>query len=41
MLAPRSAKELQENVLPKLHGMRKLPGSPNLGGTLFRIIAED
>ncbi|GJY75948.1 hypothetical protein Tco_0481064 [Tanacetum coccineum] len=31
MLAPRSAKALQEKVLLKLHGIRKLPGSPSLG----------
>nr|GEX05010.1 hypothetical protein [Tanacetum cinerariifolium]GEX05018.1 hypothetical protein [Tanacetum cinerariifolium] len=35
MLAPRSAKALHEKVLLKLHGIRKLPGSPSLGGTLF------
>ncbi|GJS47439.1 hypothetical protein Tco_0597560 [Tanacetum coccineum] len=29
MLAPRSAKALQEKVLLKLHGIRKLPGSPS------------
>nr|GEV63663.1 hypothetical protein [Tanacetum cinerariifolium] len=40
MLAPRSAKALQEKVLLKLHGIRKLTGSPSLGGTLFWIIAE-
>nr|GEX41753.1 alpha/beta hydrolases superfamily protein [Tanacetum cinerariifolium] len=40
MLAPRSAKALHEKVMLKLHGMRKLSGSPNLGGTLFWIIAE-
>ncbi|GJZ43156.1 hypothetical protein Tco_0590411 [Tanacetum coccineum] len=40
MLALRSAKALQEKVLLKLHGIRKLPGSPSLGGTLFWIIAE-
>ncbi|GJW05232.1 hypothetical protein Tco_1564088 [Tanacetum coccineum] len=40
MLAPRSAKALQEKVLLKLDGIRKLPGSPSLGGTLFWIIAE-
>ncbi|GJS86745.1 hypothetical protein Tco_0769381 [Tanacetum coccineum] len=40
MLAPRSAKALQEKVLLKLHGIRKLPGSPSFGGTLFWIIAE-
>ncbi|GJS52361.1 hypothetical protein Tco_0625723 [Tanacetum coccineum] len=40
MLAPRLAKALQEKVLSKLHGIRKLPGSPSLGGTLFWIIAE-
>nr|GEU94156.1 hypothetical protein [Tanacetum cinerariifolium] len=40
MLAPRSAKALQEKVLLKLHGIRKLPGSPSLGGTLFWIIVE-
>nr|GEX66767.1 reverse transcriptase domain-containing protein [Tanacetum cinerariifolium] len=39
MLAPRSAKALQEKVL-KFHGIRKLPGSPSFGGTLFWIIAE-
>ncbi|GJR51844.1 hypothetical protein Tco_1402365 [Tanacetum coccineum] len=38
MLAPRSAKALQEKVLLKLHGIRKLLGSPSLGGTLFWII---
>ncbi|GKD22900.1 hypothetical protein Tco_1224603, partial [Tanacetum coccineum] len=40
MLAPRSAKALQEKVLLKLHGIRKLPGFPSFGGTLFWIIAE-
>ncbi|GJT91810.1 putative reverse transcriptase domain-containing protein [Tanacetum coccineum] len=30
MLAPRSAKALQEKVLLKLHEIRKLPGSPSL-----------
>ncbi|GJT99787.1 hypothetical protein Tco_1110126 [Tanacetum coccineum] len=40
MLEPRSAKTLQEKVLLKLHGIRKLPGSPSLGGTLFWIIAK-
>ncbi|GKE25540.1 hypothetical protein Tco_1440924, partial [Tanacetum coccineum] len=40
MLAPRSAKALQEKVLLKLHGIRKLHGSPSFGGTLFWIIAE-
>ncbi|GJU63093.1 reverse transcriptase domain-containing protein [Tanacetum coccineum] len=40
MLAPRLAKALQEKVLLKLHGIRKLPGSPSFGGTLFWIIAE-
>ncbi|GJW05597.1 hypothetical protein Tco_1568020 [Tanacetum coccineum] len=40
MLAPRSAKALQEKVLLILHGIRKLPGSPSFGGTLFWIIAE-
>ncbi|GJU37437.1 hypothetical protein Tco_1185791 [Tanacetum coccineum] len=40
MLAPRSAKALQEKVLLKLHGIRKLPGSPSLGGTLVWIIVE-
>ncbi|GKD29768.1 hypothetical protein Tco_1240546, partial [Tanacetum coccineum] len=40
MLAPRSAKALQEKVLLKLHGIRKLLESPSLGGTLFWIIAE-
>ncbi|GKD74739.1 hypothetical protein Tco_1333021 [Tanacetum coccineum] len=40
MLAPRSAKALQEKVLLKLHGIRKLLGSPSLGGTLFWSIAE-
>ncbi|GJZ86969.1 hypothetical protein Tco_0658579 [Tanacetum coccineum] len=33
MLALISAKALQEKVL-KLHGIRKLPGSPSFGGTL-------
>ncbi|GKE25739.1 hypothetical protein Tco_1441123, partial [Tanacetum coccineum] len=40
MLAPRSAKALQEKVLLKLHGIRKLPGSLSFGGTLFWNIAE-
>ncbi|GJS65554.1 hypothetical protein Tco_0680118 [Tanacetum coccineum] len=40
MLAPRSAKALQEKVLLKLHGIRKLLGSLSFGGTLFWIIAE-
>nr|GEV52618.1 ribonuclease H-like domain-containing protein [Tanacetum cinerariifolium] len=40
MLAPRSAKPLQEKVLLKFHGMRKLPGSLSFGGTLFWITAE-
>ncbi|GKC01303.1 hypothetical protein Tco_0987439 [Tanacetum coccineum] len=40
MLAPRSAKALQKKVLLKLHGIRKLPGSPSFGETLFWIIAE-
>ncbi|GJV40840.1 hypothetical protein Tco_1419280 [Tanacetum coccineum] len=40
MLAPRLAKALQEKVLLKLHRIRKLPGFPSLGGTLFSIIAE-
>ncbi|GKA63911.1 hypothetical protein Tco_0763517 [Tanacetum coccineum] len=40
MLAPRSDKALHEKVLPKVQGIRKLPGSPSLGGTLFWIIAE-
>nr|GFA10859.1 hypothetical protein [Tanacetum cinerariifolium] len=40
MLAPRSAKALQEKVLLKLHGIRKVPGSLSFGGTLFWIIAE-
>ncbi|GJS77458.1 hypothetical protein Tco_0727339 [Tanacetum coccineum] len=35
MLAPRSAKALQEKVLLKVHGIRKLSGSLSLGGTLF------
>ncbi|GJW24659.1 hypothetical protein Tco_0038470 [Tanacetum coccineum] len=30
MLAPRSAKALQEKVLLKVHGIRKLPGSSSL-----------
>ncbi|GKC62983.1 Toll/interleukin-1 receptor domain-containing protein [Tanacetum coccineum] len=34
MLAPRSDKASQEKVL-KLHVIRKLPGSPSFGGTLF------
>nr|GEY65986.1 putative retrotransposon Ty1-copia subclass protein [Tanacetum cinerariifolium] len=33
MLAPRSAKALQEKALLKLHGMRKLPGSPSFGAS--------
>ncbi|GKD61987.1 hypothetical protein Tco_1299496, partial [Tanacetum coccineum] len=40
MLAPRSAKALQEKVLLKLYGIRKLPGSLSFGGTLLWIIAE-
>ncbi|GKB48597.1 hypothetical protein Tco_0899350, partial [Tanacetum coccineum] len=40
MLAPRSAKASHEKALLKLHGMRKLPGSPSFGGTLFGIKAE-
>nr|GEV17335.1 hypothetical protein [Tanacetum cinerariifolium] len=40
MLAPRSTKTLQEKVLLKLHGIRKLSGSSSFGGTLFWIIAE-
>ncbi|GKE28200.1 hypothetical protein Tco_1443584 [Tanacetum coccineum] len=40
MLAPRSAKALQEKVLMKLHGIRKLPESSSFGGTLFWIIDE-
>ncbi|GJR59617.1 hypothetical protein Tco_1501787 [Tanacetum coccineum] len=36
MLAPRSAKALQEKVLLKLHGIRKLPGSPTLGGFFLK-----
>nr|GEU99588.1 zf-CCHC domain-containing protein/UBN2 domain-containing protein [Tanacetum cinerariifolium] len=35
MLEPRSAKALQEKVLLKLHRIKKHPGSPSLGGTLF------
>nr|GEV83953.1 retrovirus-related Pol polyprotein [Tanacetum cinerariifolium] len=35
MLAPRSAKALHEKALLKLHGMRKLLGSPSFGRTLF------
>nr|GEY87788.1 hypothetical protein [Tanacetum cinerariifolium] len=35
MLAPRSAKAMHEKALLKLHRIRKLPGSPSLGGTLF------
>ncbi|GJZ77620.1 hypothetical protein Tco_0642292 [Tanacetum coccineum] len=35
MLAPKSAKALQEKVLLKLHGIRKLLGSLSFGGTLF------
>ncbi|GJS96299.1 hypothetical protein Tco_0803267 [Tanacetum coccineum] len=38
MLAPRSAKALHEKVLLKLHGIRKLPGSLCLGGTLFCML---
>ncbi|GJY23900.1 hypothetical protein Tco_0397558 [Tanacetum coccineum] len=37
MLAPRSAKALHEKALLKLHGMRKLPGSPSFGGTLHLL----
>ncbi|GJZ28825.1 hypothetical protein Tco_0573472 [Tanacetum coccineum] len=40
MLAPRSAKALQEKVLLNVQGIRKLLGSPSLGGTLFWMIAE-
>ncbi|GJV27174.1 hypothetical protein Tco_1383622 [Tanacetum coccineum] len=40
MLAPRSAKALQEKVLLKLYGIRKLLRSSSFGGTLFWIIAE-
>ncbi|GJT68175.1 hypothetical protein Tco_1019655 [Tanacetum coccineum] len=40
MLAPILAKALQEKVLLKLHGMRKLPSSLSFGRTLFWIIAE-
>ncbi|GKE17278.1 hypothetical protein Tco_1424855, partial [Tanacetum coccineum] len=40
MLALGSAKALQEKVLLKLHGIRKLPGSLSFGGTLFWIITE-
>nr|GFD20929.1 hypothetical protein [Tanacetum cinerariifolium] len=40
MPVPRSAKALQEKVLLKLHGIKKLPGSLSLGETLFWIIAE-
>nr|GEW55835.1 putative reverse transcriptase domain-containing protein [Tanacetum cinerariifolium] len=40
MLVPRSAKALQENVLPKVQGTRKRSRSLSLGGTLFWIIAE-
>nr|GEX40615.1 hypothetical protein [Tanacetum cinerariifolium] len=40
MLAPRSAKALQEKVLLIFHGIRKLSGSPSFDGTLFWIIAE-
>ncbi|GJR92559.1 hypothetical protein Tco_0264733 [Tanacetum coccineum] len=40
MLASRSAKALHEKALLKLHGMRKLPGSPSFGGTLFLSMAE-
>ncbi|GKE83382.1 hypothetical protein Tco_1557124, partial [Tanacetum coccineum] len=35
MLAPRSAKAFHEKALLKLHGIRKLSGSPSLSGTLF------
>ncbi|GKE70646.1 hypothetical protein Tco_1528718, partial [Tanacetum coccineum] len=35
MLASRSVKALQEKVLLKVHGIRKLMGSPSSGGTLF------
>ncbi|GKE52382.1 hypothetical protein Tco_1487538 [Tanacetum coccineum] len=35
MLEPRFARALHEKALMKLHGMRKLPGSPSFGGTLF------
>nr|GEV96070.1 hypothetical protein [Tanacetum cinerariifolium] len=40
MLAPRSAKALQEKVLLNVEGIRKLPGSPSLDGILFWIIPE-
>ncbi|GJZ59714.1 hypothetical protein Tco_0615530 [Tanacetum coccineum] len=40
MLALRSAKASHEKTLFKLHGMRKLPGSPSFGRTLFWIKAE-
>ncbi|GJW72402.1 putative reverse transcriptase domain-containing protein [Tanacetum coccineum] len=40
MLAPRSVKALQEKVLLKFHGIRKLLGSFSFGGTLFWITAE-
>ncbi|GJU66053.1 hypothetical protein Tco_1252312 [Tanacetum coccineum] len=40
MLAPRSTRALQEKVLLKLHGIRKLLGSSSLGETLFWIIVE-
>nr|GEU86642.1 hypothetical protein [Tanacetum cinerariifolium]GEX27400.1 hypothetical protein [Tanacetum cinerariifolium] len=32
MLAPRPANALHEKALLELHGTRKLPGSPSLGG---------
>ncbi|GJV39068.1 hypothetical protein Tco_1417508 [Tanacetum coccineum] len=35
MLAPMSARALHEKALLKVHGIRKLPGSPSFGGTLF------
>nr|GEX74718.1 hypothetical protein [Tanacetum cinerariifolium] len=35
MLAPRPAKAFHEKSLLKLRRIRKLPGSPSLGGTLF------
>ncbi|GKD39084.1 hypothetical protein Tco_1259291, partial [Tanacetum coccineum] len=38
MMAPRSARALQEKVLLKLHEIRKLLRSSSLGGTLFWII---
>ncbi|GJV49068.1 hypothetical protein Tco_1439280 [Tanacetum coccineum] len=35
MLAPRSTKVRHSTEPAKVHGIRKLPGSPNLGGSLF------